>query len=255
MNNIIGFYHEYEEYGCFSNWYQADFEYADKKYISTEQYMMYQKMAQFRAYDIADKILTETDQGKIKHLGRAKLDNFNSALWDKTKYTIVKRGIRAKFLQNPDIAEILLSTHYAVLAECSKNDDQWGIGIDINDERRFDPSNWKGTNLLGRILMEIRQELQLRKKLGLLRYKDCMDSFSPIWKMTAGEIKCMPQLYDTIHAYADYLPNDERNVFYRIPLNELESIMRTNMGGGLPAVGFWEMKQDIFETAELMELN
>ena len=252
MNNIIGFYHEYEEYGCFSNWYRSDFEYAGKKYISTEQYMMYQKMAQFRAYDIADKILTETDQGKIKHLGRTKLDNFNSALWDKTKYAIVKRGIRAKFLQNTDITEILLSTNNAVLAECARNDEQWGIGIDINDDIRFDTSNWKGTNLLGRILMEIRQELQLRQKLSLLLYKDHKDSNSPIWEITAGEIKCMPQFYDTIHAYADYLSNKERCVFYKIPLNELESMMRTNMGGGLPAVGFWEMKQDIFEIAELM---
>ncbi len=107
MNNIIGFYHEYEEYDCFSNWYQSDFEYAGKHYISTEQYMMYQKMMQFRAYDIADEILAETDQGKIKHLRRTKLDDFDPDLWDKTKYTIVKRGIRAKFLQNPDIAEIL----------------------------------------------------------------------------------------------------------------------------------------------------
>lgn len=252
MNNIIGFYHEYEKYGCFSNWYRSDFEYAGKKYISTEQYMMYQKMAQFRAYDIADKILTETDQGKIKHLGRTKLDNFNSALWDKTKYAIVKRGIRAKFLQNTDITEILLSTNNAVLAECARNDEQWGIGIDIDDERRFFPSNWNGTNLLGRILMEIRQELHLRKKLDLLRYKDCKDSYSPVWEMTAGELKCMPQFYDTIHAYSDYLSNKKRCVFYKIPLNELESIMRTNMGGGLPAIGFWEMKQDIFEIAELM---
>lgn len=252
MNNIIGFYHEYEKYGCFSNWYRSDFEYAGKKYISTEQYMMYQKMAQFRAYDIADKILTETDQGKIKHLGRTKLDNFNSALWDKTKYAIVKRGIRAKFLQNTDITEILLSTNNAVLAECARNDEQWGIGIDINDDSRFDTSNWKGTNLLGRILMEIRQELQLRQKLSFLLYKDHKDSNSPIWEITAGEIKCMPQFYDTIHAYADYLSNKERCVFYKIPLNELESMMRTNMGGGLPAVGFWEMKQDIFEISELM---
>lgn len=252
MNNIIGFYHEYEKYGCFSNWYRSDFEYAGKKYISTEQYMMYQKMAQFRAYDIADKILTETDQGKIKHLGRTKLDNFNSALWDKTKYAIVKRGIRAKFLQNTDITEILLSTNNAVLAECARNDEQWGIGIDINDDSRFDTSNWKGTNLLGRILMEIRQELQLRQKLSFLLYKDHKDSNSPIWEMTAGEIKCMPQFHNTIHAYADYLSNKERCVFYKIPLNELESMMRTNMGGGLPAVGFWEMKQDIFEISELM---
>ena len=39
--NIIGFYHEYDEYGYFSNWYHADFEYAGKRFSSVEQFMMY----------------------------------------------------------------------------------------------------------------------------------------------------------------------------------------------------------------------
>lgn len=32
MSNIIGFYHEYEEYGCFSNWYLASFENVGKNF-------------------------------------------------------------------------------------------------------------------------------------------------------------------------------------------------------------------------------
>lgn len=252
MSSIIGFYHEYEEYGCFSNWYRAEFEYAGKRYISVEQYMMYQKMMQFKAYDIAEKKLQETDQGTIKYLGRSNLDNFNSVLWDKTKYAIVKRGIRAKFLQNPDMAEILLNTQHSVLAECSQNDDHWGIGVDIHDEHRLDTEYWDDKNLIGRILMEIRQELRLREKLGLFRYKDYKNDDFPIWEITSGKLKCMPQFYDSIHAYADYLSGEDKKVFYRIPLEKLEITMRTNMGGGLPVVGFWEMKQDIFEISELM---
>ena len=30
---------------------------------------------------------------------------------------------------------------------------------------------------------------------------------------------------------------------------ELEDSMRTNQGGGLPAVWFWEMKQEIYDLA------
>ena len=29
--NVVCFYHEYEENGCFSNWYRAEFEYAGKR--------------------------------------------------------------------------------------------------------------------------------------------------------------------------------------------------------------------------------
>ena len=31
--------------------------------------------------------------------------------------------------------------------------------------------------------------------------------------------------------------------------------MRENMGGGLPIAGFYEMKQDIFETAQKLKLQ
>ncbi len=30
--------------------------------------------------------------------------------------------------------------------------------------------------------------------------------------------------------------------------------MRTNMGGGLPVVGFYEMKQDVYDTARRLEM-
>lgn len=33
----------------------------------------------------------------------------------------------------------------------------------------------------------------------------------------------------------------------------IENMMRTNMGGGLPAIGFYEMKWDIYDTARCLE--
>lgn len=254
MNSIVCFYREYEEYGCFSNWYKADFEYAGKKFISAEQYMMYHKMIQFGAFDVAERILNETDQGTIKSLGRTKIDSFDPKLWDKTKYVIVKRGIRAKFMQNPELLQQLLNTGNALLAECSKNDRQWGIGIDITDESRMDTTKWHGQNLLGRILMEIRQEFELRRSLGKLEYADHRDdSTCPYWEMTADELKSHPHFYSSVHAYTDYLNNGEIDEIYGKKLSEIEDIIRKNMGRGLPSVGFWELKQDVFELSELLE--
>ena len=255
MNNIVCFYREYEEYGCFSNWYKADFEYAGKKFISAEQYMMYHKMMQFGAFDVAERILNETDQGTIKSLGRTKIDSFDPKLWDKTKYAIVKRGIRAKFMQNPELLQQLLDMGNALLAECSKNDRQWGIGIDITDESRMDTTKWHGQNLLGRILMEIRQELELRRFLGMLVYADHRDdSTCPYWEMTLGELKCHPHFYSSVHAYTDYLNKGEIDEIYGKKLSEIENIIRKNMVRGLLSVGFWELKQDVFELSELLEM-
>lgn len=254
--NVVLFHKPTEPNGFLSNWYAAEFEYGREKYISTEQYMMYQKMSHFRAYDIADKILKEHDQKVIKDLGRTKIDNFNAQLWDKTKHAIVKRGIRAKFMQNPMLAQKLLDTGSTLLAECSKTDTQWGIGVGISDKNRFDTTKWNGQNLLGRILMEIRQELSIRRALGKLKYINYTDALaSPYWKMTVGELVRIPQFYSSVHAYIDYIDRQIIDKVYSAKLSDIEDAMHTNMGGGLPAAGFWELKQDVFEIAELLEIS
>ena len=84
QSNIIGFYHEYEEYGCFSNWYPADFEYAGRHYAHCEQFMMAQKVLMFRNYDLASQIMGTNDPAECKKLGAQKFRGFNSEVWEKT---------------------------------------------------------------------------------------------------------------------------------------------------------------------------
>lgn len=251
---MIGFFHEDEEYGCFSNWYHAEFDYAGQHYVNSEQFMMYHKVLMFRKYELADQIIQTSDPAKCKKIAGQKFPEFDSELWEKTCVAIVKRGVKAKFAQNKDIMKTLLNTGNALLAECSPYDKKWGIGIDINDPQRLVIANWKGKNLLGRILMEVREEL--RQELqndpdGRIEYVEARE-LEPIteWNMTAGELKRIPQFYDAIHAYADTLKDYRvRNIFYNdFSLYQWEIAMRENMGGGLPVIGFYEMKQDVYDT-------
>ena len=248
--SVVCFYHEYEENGCFSNWYPASFEYAGQHYNCVEQYMMYQKVLMFRQYGLAEKILASNNPSEIKRLGRTRFPEFNSDVWDRTSYAIVKRGVRAKFEQNKDILQILLDTQDNILAECSLMDKKWGIGVAIDDPDCSVPSKWNGKNYLGRILMEVRDELRRLSATGKIGYADAMDADFPLWHSLGGTLLCNPRFYPIIHAYSDTLRNDiERNAFlYRYNLSDWEVAMRINMGGGLPANGFWEMKQDIYET-------
>ena len=203
---MIGFYHENESYGCLSNWYPAEFDYAGKHYVHTEQFMMFQKVQMFRKWDLADQIMQTTDPAECKAIAGQRFPEFDSATWNKTCYTVVKRGIKAKFAQNPDILEVLLGTGNELLAECSLKDEKWGIGIDINDPYRSDVSRWKGQNLQGRILMEVREELRLDKLLSPNGRLTCTDACDlepiPEWRKTAGELVHMPQFHDTIRAYS-----------------------------------------------------
>lgn len=156
---VIRFYEPDSEYGYLSNWYMSDFMYAGRKYHSMEQYMMFQKALTFGDLEIADKIMASRDLPEIKKLGRS-VAHYNDVLWKTIRVQIMRRGIRAKFQQNPELLYNLLSTGSSLLAECAPRDLVWGIGMDIEDARSGDPKEWKGRNLLGRTLMRVREDLR-----------------------------------------------------------------------------------------------
>ncbi len=155
------FYSEKQNNGYLSNWYVCDFEVDGIKYTSSEQYMMHQKALIFHDIVIADKILEQkaTDLKKIKDLGR-KVKGFDSKVWDAHKRQVMFDGLYAKFSQNADLKELLLSTGDTIIVECSPWDKIWGIGMRKSDERCYDPDQWEGQNLLGFALMDVRSALK-----------------------------------------------------------------------------------------------
>ena len=52
---------------------------------------------------------------------------------------------------------MLLNTGDAYLVECAVTDTAWACGISIDDDRKCDAANWKGSNILGSALMEVRR--------------------------------------------------------------------------------------------------
>ncbi len=66
------------------------------------------------------------------------------------------KAVRAKFTQHPDLRARLLATGNAELVEHTKNDAYWGDGGDGT-----------GENMLGKILMKVREELQATQQGNL----------------------------------------------------------------------------------------
>lgn len=62
----------------------------------------------------------------------------------------------AKFMQYPELQSRLLATGDALLAAYLPRDDLLGIGIAVEDPRAKVPVHWRGQNLLGKTLMEMR---------------------------------------------------------------------------------------------------
>ncbi len=258
---MIGFYHDYDEYGCFGNWYPAPFDYAGKHFVHAEQFMMYHKVMMFGKRDFADMIMRTNDPGKCKSIAGQRFPEFDSDLWNRTCYTVVKRGVKAKFAQHEDILGVLLDTGNALLAECSARDSKWGIGIGIDNPASRVPAKWKGQNLLGRILMEVRDELRQELKAspdGKLAYADAVN-LEPIeeWNMTAGELRRIPQFYNTVSAYGETItdPNLKDRFYNGNTLSRWETLMKSGADRELPEAGFFELKQDVYDIAGRLNGN
>ena len=258
-NNFIGFYNENEEYGFLSNWYKAPFEYAGRKYANSEQYMMFQKAMAFSQWDTALQILKTEDPKKCKELGGQKFKNWDTKFWDKIKYRTVRRGIKAKFVQNPEILSKLLATGNVLLAECSEKDTNWGIGIGMKDDARFDVSKWKGDNYLGRILMDVREELRMLQLMApgrrQIKYRDAMKMpMVPQWEMTFGELMRIPKYRKVVEDYVEIFNRFCGN-YLDIDLlvkSPAEIDMTVDGMNGYPLSSFKEMKQDLYETVSDM---
>ena len=157
--DYVFFWGEKYENGFLSNWYPCEFEVDGVKYWCTEQYMMAKKAELFNDSEVQAEIMSSKKQKEIKDLGR-KVRNFNSEIWDKNKERIVFEGNFAKFSQNETLKSMLLKTGNKVLAEASPYDKIWGIGRSVRDGWNLkNPNNWLGDNLLGFILMKVRENL------------------------------------------------------------------------------------------------
>lgn len=167
MYNFVFFWKTSDVYGCFSNWYLADFISNGIKYNCSEQYMMHHKALLFKDNATAKKILDTTDPKEQKKLGR-EVKNFDKQIWDKKAKDIVFAGCYSKFYQNEKLLAILLSTGNKVLVEASPYDKIWGIGLAYDDPRALNKDYWLGTNWLGETLMSVRKDLSFRVEVDSL---------------------------------------------------------------------------------------
>lgn len=153
---LIGFWKPRETYGFLSQWYKSNFIDDDgTTYNCAEQYMMAQKALLFGDNEIFCKIMNETNPYNIKNLGKL-VRNFNDETWNKNKFDIVYNGNLLKFSQNEELKQKLLDTENKILVEASPYDKIWGIGLSVSDKDFYNPILWKGENLLGKILMKVR---------------------------------------------------------------------------------------------------
>lgn len=133
------------EYRFLSNFYPAKVQYKGLIYLSSE--------AAFQAAKTTDenikKEFTNLSASESKKRGKTLILKPN---WEYEKRRIMYEIVKAKFLQNEDLKIKLLDTNNCELEEGNYwNDTYWGV------------CNGQGANVLGYILMRVRNELKEQK--------------------------------------------------------------------------------------------
>ena len=255
----IGFWRESDPLGCCSNWYPAGFEFMGAGFATSEHWMMWQKARTMRDWDTAERILEAPTPRGAKELG-AEVSPYDGALWDNVREELVYYGVREKFLQNPELRNLLLSTGSVLLAEASPYDRVWGIGLMADDPLFGDIAAWKGSNLLGRVCMRVRSDLREASRAGIPLGKLANRGWenaeelpkSRIGGMSLLELSRVPAARSAVLCYAciaqRHLMNPKitnAEAFLRFvdssTVAGINEAMRDNMGGGLTIAGWDEL--------------
>ena len=158
----IFFHMPSEPHGYLSNWYPSPFDLDGVHYSSVEQYIMYQKCMIFGDTASAKAILGTDDTKAQQDIGR-KAKGYIGDVWAGERQLVAVRGLLAKFSQNEELKRKLLDTGDAWLVECAHSDTIWACGIRLNEDERFDAGKWRGQNILGFALMEVRSILHSKE--------------------------------------------------------------------------------------------
>lgn len=149
---------------CLSQWWMCRFTVDGVEYTCAEQFMMARKARIFGDEEMLAAIMKAKHPKEMKALGRA-VRRFDPEVWSARCYELVREGNLAKFRQNPELRVFLSGTKNHILVEASPRDRIWGIGMGKQNPDAENPMKWRGTNLLGFALTEMRELLE-RKDLS-----------------------------------------------------------------------------------------
>jgi len=142
---LIKFYKVRESFGCFSNFAPYPIEVDGKVWPTSEHYFQAQK---FAGTEFEEEIRRAKSPMIAARMGRDRSKPLR-ADWEQAKDEIMRRAVLAKFTQHEDLRQTLLTTGDAMIVEHTRNDSYWGDGGD-----------GRGRNMLGQILMSVREELR-----------------------------------------------------------------------------------------------
>lgn len=152
-SNEIRFYRSNEKpYGAFSNLHRRPIVFEGREYPTSEH--AYQA-GKARKEEVKKWILSAPSPSLVAMAAHGLYTWDITPGWSKNKFDRMRKVLRAKFTQHQALKELLLSTGEVRLVESTK--------IDNAVNRLWGEVNGKGKNMLGVLLMELREELRFQE--------------------------------------------------------------------------------------------
>lgn len=146
----IRFYRSNEKpYGAFSNLHRREIEFEGVVHPTAEH--AYQA-GKARRSAVRDWLLAAPSPALLAMAAHGLYHWDVAPGWSKTKFDRMHAVLKEKFSQHQDLADLLLSTGDAQLIETAT--------VDNATNRLWGEVNGKGKNMLGSLLMEVRNELK-----------------------------------------------------------------------------------------------
>ncbi|WP_448380743.1 NADAR family protein [Gloeomargarita sp.] len=147
----IYFYQVDQPYGYFSNFSPHPITLDGHRWPTVEHYYQAQKFVGTPRADLVDTIRQAPSPALAAKIGRDPRHPKRPD-WEQVKRDVMLKAVRCKFNTYPELAQLLLATGTEELVENSPIDTYWGCG-----------PNGTGCNHLGKILMQVRQELAAQR--------------------------------------------------------------------------------------------
>jgi len=142
-----------------SNFYPVKMKFAGIDFHTSEQLYMFVKAKYFEDEAMAQMIADRGQDPKdAKAFGR-KVEGFNDEEWADVREDMMYIACQRKFMDK-NLFEQLLATGEKVLVEGSPVDKIWGVGLKYDSQEILDEENWNGLNLLGKVLMRVREDIR-----------------------------------------------------------------------------------------------
>lgn len=163
-NNVISFYKTDEKFGLLSNMKGRLILYVNDLFFTSSE-AIYQSF-RFPNNINLQKIIAKEKSPLIAKRIAKKYVNETREDWEQIKNDLMRISLRIKLLESEEFQQLLKLTIGKEIIEISRKDDYWGV-IPIDD------NIFRGKNVLGRLLMELREEfirgLALKKTKYLLK--------------------------------------------------------------------------------------